>query len=289
MTITGSPALGSPAPNPSPRTTRPPARKQVTVVGGVRTTGDDFHAVPTVLKSEWIKLSTVRANKTILGLTVAINGFAAWAVATSVRDEVLTVSEVFVFPALLTAVLAAVASILLFTTEAHHGTLATSLTAQPTRWVIAASKATVTVGVGLALGATGMAAAAAGALIGGLEIGDTKAAAPTALYALLFTTLAALIGLGIGMVARHSAAAISGLLVWWFVGENLTRAFAPASVSRFLPFDAGYRLLGVGSDFDTPDILAAALPRPTLALVFAAYAAVSVAVGTALLYRRDTN
>lgn len=289
MTITGSPALSSPAPTTSPPPPRPPTRNQFTAVGGVRTSGDDLRSVPTVLKSEWIKLSTVRANKVILGMTVAINGFAAWAVATFVKDEVLTVSEVFVFPALLTAVLAAVASILLFTTEAQHGTLATSLTAQPARWVIAASKMTVTVGVGLVLGATGMAAAAAGALVGGLEIGDTATAAPTALYALLFTAMAALIGLGIGMVVRHSAAAISGLLVWWFVGENLTRAFAPASVSRFLPFDAGYRLLGVGSDLDTPEILAAALPRPSLALVFATYAAVSVAAGTALLYRRDTN
>lgn len=287
MTITGSAALTPPAPTTSPPPTR--ASRELSALGGPRTTRDDLRSVRTVLKSEWIKLSTVRANKAILGLTVAINGFAAWAVATSVKDEILTVSKVFVFPALLTAVLAAVAGILLFTTEAQHGTLATSLTAQPARWVVAVSKMTVTVGVGLVLGAAGMATAAVGALVGGLEVGNTATAAPTALYALLFTSLAALIGLGIGMISRHSAAAISGLLVWWFVGENLIRAFAPASVSRFLPFDAGYRLLGVGSDFDTPEILAAALPRPSLALVFAVYAAAGVTAGTALLYRRDTN
>lgn len=279
MTVIASPTLTSPAPTITAPTNAHHAR----------TRRDDLGAVPTVLRSEWIKLSTVRANKAILGLTVIINGFAAWAVATSVKDEVLTVSKVFVFPALLTAVLAAVAGILLFTTEAQHGTLATSLTAQPARWVVAASKMITTAAIGLVLGTTGMLAAAAGALLGGLEVGDTSAAGVTALYALLFTSLAALIGLGIGMIARHSAAAISGLLVWWFVGENLIRAFAPASVSRFLPFDAGYRLLGVGSDFDTPEILASALPRPALALVFAAYALVGAVVGTVLLYRRDSN
>jgi len=287
MTITASPTITPSASTTSLASTR--TSHEFTVVPGTRTTRDDLRAVPTVLKSEWIKLSTVRANKAILGLTVVINGFAAWAVATSVKDEVLTVSKVFVFPALLTAVLAAVAGILLFTTEAQHGTLATSLTAQPSRWIVATSKMAVTVGVGLVLGTAGMATAAAGALVGGLEIGDTSAAAPTALYALLFISLSALNGLGIGMTARHSGAAISGLLVWWFVGENLIRAFAPATVSRFLPFDAGYRLLGVGSDFDTPEILAAALPRPSLALVFAVYAAVGVMMGTVLLYRRDTN
>src|SRR5690348_8636607 len=103
MTITASPTLTSTTSPPRNRTS-PDVR-----VHGTRTTRDDFRAVPTVLTSEWIKLSTVRANKAILGLTVAINGFAAWAVATSVKDEVLTVSKVFVFPALLTAVLAAVA------------------------------------------------------------------------------------------------------------------------------------------------------------------------------------
>lgn len=287
MTITGSPTITLSAPTASAPLSG--MNLDRTVLQENRTTRDDLRAVPTVLKSEWIKLSTVRANKAILGLTVAINGFAAWAVATSVEDEVLTVSRVFVFPALLTAVLAAVVGILLFTTEAQHGTLATTLTAQPARWVVAVSKTATAAALGLVLGAAGMAAAAAGALTGGLEVGDTATVAPTALYALLFTSLSALIGLGIGMIARHSAAAISGLLVWWFVGENLIRAFAPAGVSRFLPFDAGYRLLGVGSNLDTPEILAAALPRPSLALVFAAYATVGVVAGTALLYRRDTN
>ena len=72
-------------------------------------------------------------------------------------------------------------------------------------------------------------------------------------------------------------------------GGPVRRAFAPPTVSRLLPFDAGYRLLGVGSDFDTPEILAAALPRPSLALVFATYAVVGAATGTMLLYRRDAS
>jgi len=284
MSMTATPTTTATAP---PSTPAPGATARA--IPGTRTGRDDVRAVPAVLRSEWIKLSTIRANKVLLGLTIIINGFAAWAVAASVQDEVLTVAQVFVFPALLTAVLAAVAGILLFTSEAQHGTLATALTAQPARWVLAVSKMITAVAIGLVFGAAGMAAAWVGATASSLEFGDMATVAPTALYALLFTSLAALIGLGIGMIARHSAAAISGLLVWWFVGENLIRAFAPASVSRFLPFDAGYRLLGVGSDFDTHEILAAALPRPSLALVFTAYALAGAVMGTVLLYRRDTN
>jgi len=273
-----------------PTTTPPPGRPSAArpTPTEIRSARHDLGAVPTTLKSDWIKLSTIRANKVMLALTIAINAFAAWAVATLVKDEALTISEVFVYPALLTAVLAAVMSILMFTSEAQHGTLATTMTAQPGRWVIAASKVLTSIGIGLVLGAAGMAAAATGAAAGGLPLGDTAAGGVTALYALLFITLAALTGLGVGMIARHSAAAISGLLVWWFVGENLILAFAPATVSRFMPGDAGYRMLGVGSDFDTPEILAAALPRPSLALLFTAYAIACCAAGTALLYRRDT-
>lgn len=270
---------------PVARPHRDPGRE----VHARRSRGGDVRAVGPMLRSEWRKLTTVRSNKVILAFTIAVNLIAAWAVAALVTDEVLTATKVSVFPALLSAVLAAVAGILLFTAEAQHGTLAATVTAQPTRWVIALAKLLTAAAVGLVLGAVGMVAAFGGALLGGLEPGDTAAMAATAGWALWFTMLAAVIGLGIGMVVRHGAGAISGLLVWWFVVENMVVAFAPATVSRLLPFDAGYRLLEVGSDFDTPAILAAAFARPQLALVFSAYAVVAMAAGTILLYRRDPS
>lgn len=255
----------------------------------VRSPRDDVEAFPSVLRSEWIKLTSVRVNRVVLALAVVIAGFAAWAVAVSVTDEVLTVSKVFVFPTLLVAVLSAVAGILLFTSEAQHGTLATAVSAQPSRWVIAAAKAVTVVAFGLVLGVAGSAAGAVGAALAGIEVGDTKAMAVTFAYALLYTALAGLFGLGIGMIVRHGAGAISGLLVWWFVVENLILAFAPATLARFLPFDAGYRMLGVGSDFDSPEMIAAALSRPTYALVFTVAAVVAVLIGSVLFLRRDTN
>lgn len=105
----------------------------------------------------------------------------------------------------------------------------------------------------------------------------------------MFTTLSAVIGLGVGMTARHGVGTISGFLVWWFVIENLLAVFAPARVSRFLPFVAGYRLLGIGSDFDSAEAIAVALTRGQNALVFAGYTIVSLALGIVLLQRRDTN
>ena len=211
------------------------------------------------------------------------------AVALLVTDEVLVVSEVFTFSTVLTAVLAAVAGILLFTSEAQHGTLATALTAQPARWVIAAAKIIIAAVFGLVLGATGLAAGIAGAAASGLALGDTSTMAATTLWAMLFTSLATLCGLGVGMIVRHSAGAVSGLLVWWLVVENTCTFFLPAEIARFLPFFAGNALLGIDSDTATAESIAVALTRPENALVFGGYAAAALIIGSVLLYRRDTN
>jgi ABC-2 type transport system permease protein len=255
----------------------------------IRTRSEHARALPAVLHSEWIKLSTIRSNKVILGLTAIVGGVTAWATAVLLTDHDLTVAQVFLGPTALTAVLAAVAGILLFSSEAQHGTLATAVTAQPSRWVLAAAKTLMAAGFGVVLGAVGMAAGYAGAMGGSLVMGDTSDMAAAVLWGLFYTALSGVIGLGVGMIVRHSAGAIAGLLVWWLVVESLVLNFLPAEIARFVPFDAGYRLLGVESEFDPPELVAAALTRPQYALVFGAYAAVALLVGTALFSRRDTN
>jgi hypothetical protein len=139
------------------------------------------------------------------------------------------------------------------------------------------------------LGATAMIAGFGGALLGGVDLGNTSAIPSRALWALLYTALAAVIGLGVGMIARHSAGAISGLLMWAFVVESLFAPALPSGLVHFLPFSAGYRLLDAGPEFKAPVSIAHLLARPEYALIFGAYALLSLAVGTLLLYRRDTN
>ncbi|MGB3412531.1 MAG: hypothetical protein WBA45_15190 [Microthrixaceae bacterium] len=249
----------------------------------------DLRSLLNALRSERIKLVTVRTGRALFLMTIIINFAAALATAKLVTDEVLTVSKVFVFPAIFTAVFVSISGILMFTSEAQHGTLAVTIAARPTRWVIAGAKALMSVTVGGVFGLVGMAAAAGGAALGGLALGSVSAMAATAGWALLYTGAAAIFGLGVGMIARHSGGAISGLLVWWFVAENLIRSFVAPTIGRFLPFDAGYRTLGVGSNFDTPEILAAALRRPEYALIFGSYAILTLALGVVLLNRRDVN
>jgi uncharacterized integral membrane protein len=255
----------------------------------VRTRSDDARAVPAALRSEWIKLTALRANKVILVLTAAIGALIAAVLAATNTDPTLTAAELFIYPLPLVAMLAAVVGILMFTGEAQHGTLAVALTAQPARWVIVTAKTITATLVGLMRGATGMIAGFGGAALGGVTLGDGNALASRASWALLYIALAALIGLGVGMIVRHTAGAITGLLMWSFVIESLFAPALPEAVRHFLPFSAGYRLLDAGPNFEPPVAILNQLDRPEYALIFGGYALISLAIGTLLLYRRDSN
>jgi ABC-2 type transport system permease protein len=254
----------------------------------------DLAAVPAAIGSEWIKLRSLRSNSAIFGLTIVVGLVMSWVLATLVKtdpytDEVFTVADTFIVSSWLTTVLAVIMGVLLFTSEVQHGTIANTVAAQPARWVAVAAKSAVAAGFGLAMGIVGMAAGLAGAVVSGLGAGDTSGMAATAGWGLLLTTFAAVLGLGIGLVVRHSAAAVSAVLVWAFVIENLIRSVAPASLSRFLPFSAANGLLTIRTAGDTPETLAAALSRPQDALLFVGFTIAAIVAGTVLLYRRDAD
>ena len=254
-----------------------------------RTRRHDLATVPAALRSEWIKLATLRSTKVAVALTAALGAVIAWALAATTSDPTLTASELFIYPLPLVAMLAAVTGILMFTSEAQHGTLAVMLTARPARWVIVTAKTTAAVLVGASLGTLGMVGGFAGAALGGAPLGDASDVARRGLWALLYLALAAAIGLGVGMIVRHGAGAISGLLMWSFVVESLFSPALPDGVLHALPFSAGYRLLDAGANFEAPVVITNELARAQYALIFGGYAVVALAIGTLLLYRRDTN
>ena len=259
-----------------------------------RQRSDDVAALPAALRSEWIKVRSIRSTPGLLAAVVVIGVLLSWILATFVKTDPdthlpFTIGETFVFSTWLTMVLAIVMGSLSITSEVQHGTLATAVTTQPARWVIAAAKAVVSSGLGLAMGILGMAAGFGGAVLGGLEAGDTSGSLATAGWGLLLTALAPMLGLGIGMIVRHSAGAVTGVLVWALVIENLIKGFAPANFTRFMPFSAAAGLLNIKTAGDNAKTMAAALTRLQDSFVFSAYIALALAIGTALLYRKDAS
>lgn len=234
------------------------------------------------LRSEWIKLATVRSPRAILALTVAVGGAAAFMVARLVDEPDVNVATVFGFSAVFTAVFAAVSGILIYTAEAEHRTAHQTFAAEPRRGVVIAAKTAVTAIYAAVLGLSGLAAGAAGAALGGVEAGDTSTMPTTIAWATGFAVLAGVLGLGIGLIARHSAAAISGVLVWWLVVESLVSVFAPERIVRFMPFVAGNGMLDIADEGE-----AIAFDRPVTTLIFAGYAIGALLVGLAVTARTD--
>jgi ABC-2 type transport system permease protein len=260
----------------------------------IRDRRDDVANLPAAIRSEWIKLRSLRSTPGIVGLTVVVGVLLSWILATFVKTDPdthvpFTIGETFIFSTWLTTVMTIVMGTLLITSEVEHGTLANAVTAQPARWVTVAGKATVGAGLGLVMGIVGMIAGFGGAVLGGLDKGDMSGIATSAAWGLLLTTLAPVFGLGFGMIVRHSAAAAATVLVWALLVENLIKAFAPPTLTRFMPFSAANGLLGIKAAGDSPATLAVALSRTHDAFLFGGYTLLIAAVGTVVLYRRDPH
>ena len=256
------------------------------------TGGDTRRALAAAVRSEWIKVRSLRSTPAIVATTVVIGVLLSWILAAFVKTDPethvpFTISQTFIFSTWLATMLASTVGTLMFTSEVQHGTLPGTVMAQPTRWVVVAAKASVASGFGLVLGVAGIAGGFAGAVLGGLGAGDTAGVAATVGWGLFVTSMAALFGLGVGMILQHGAIAISTVLIWALLLENLIRGFAPTTVSRFLPFSAAAGLLGIHQAGDTTETIAAALSRGQDAILFGGYVVAALAVGTVLLSRRD--
>lgn len=236
------------------------------------------------LRAEWIEVSTLRSTAVLLASTAVIGWGVAWAVAVFVTDEVLLASEVFTYSTVFSALLASIGGILLITAEVQHGTLQAALVTHPGRTPVITATTISAAGLGLAMGATGLLAGVVGALVGGLDPGQALTFATEALWATLFTALAAMLGLGVGMAVRHGSAAISGLLAWWLVVENLLLVFLPERAAQFLPYVAGGGMLDIDSAWDF-----GGLTRAQNAATFSVYTAIALGIGALVVHRSDVT
>ncbi len=244
------------------------------------------------IRSEWIKIRSTRTVPAIVALTglvgVAMSLILGKVVKTDPYEHLpFTVANTFYVSTFLTALFAIVAGILLFTTEVQHGTLAGVLTARPSRRVVVVAKTATAAALGLVMGALGMLGGLAGGLIGGIDGGDFTGAGSRVAWGLVATTMAAVLGVGVGMIVRHSAAAVTAVLVWALAIENIIGGFAPVRVSRFMPFGSVHGLLGTRSATDTAESLNVAFSSAGNALLLGTYTAIAVGVGGWLLARKD--
>jgi ABC-2 type transport system permease protein len=251
-----------------------------------------------LLRSEWTKLRTVRSTMWTLGATLVI-GVGVSAVATGVTrahwateaaasraafDPVeVSLMGVYLGGSLLLGIL----GILVVSSEYATGTIRATLAAEPRRPMVLAAKVAVFAAVTLVAAEV---TAFAGFLIGqALLTAPARHAtlsSPGALRAVsgigLFLCVSGLLALGIAVLVRHTAGAISVyvfvLLVLPIIVEGLPSSLG-RPIERLLPVSIGSAMI----NNPAPD----ALGPWTGLLILCGYTSAILAVGTVLLVRRD--
>ena len=174
--------------------------------------------------------------------------------------------------------------------EYRHGTIVTTLLAQPHRGRVAMAKLSA---VGLAGALLAVATAAVSAAVGLPLLAGQDAPAidwgpvPTGLLVLVATgVLYGAVGVGLGLLLRNQAAALTLALLWWFVMERIVPVvLGEPQAIKWLPGGAATAFAGLGDGSGAgPDGL---LPPWQGGLLLTAYAVAIAALAVVVLRRRD--
>jgi len=236
---------------------------------------------------EWIKLCSLRSTWLTLALTVA----AALGIGATVGAHTKDVSD---HPDLTNNVLGGIApgllltgvlGVLCMTSEYTSGMVRTTLAAAPNRLLLLTAKTATFAAVALAAGeAASFTAFLAGSLSMPGRIPAPSLGQPGVLRAVLMAgaayCLIGVLGLGLGAIIRHSAAAV-GVLVG---GVYLAAQFLAVTAHQL---QAYVPVLIVGNSLSTSKRLEDTLSPWTGLGLLSLYAAAALAVGGWLLVRRD--
>ena len=239
-----------------------------------------------LLRSETLKLRTVRTTWLMLGIGLVVEGlFAGLYVGLVSLDDVGPIREVQTGTGLLMVMLL-VLGVLAITTEFRHGTTGTTFLASPRRWPAMAAKLGAALLLGIVAGLLYVAVNAGLALP--LFESREGSLPPTgdivSVYAGVVASFAILcvFGLGVGAIVRNQVGAIIAALAFFFILSPLPELL-PGNIGDYFPAQA------VGSLHGLPEATEEGLSQVAGGLVLAAWSLALWLIGTALIVRRDLN
>lgn len=238
-----------------------------------------------LLRSEWIKLWSVRTTWVMLGIGLLGEAlFAGLYVGLAPLEDIGDLEETATGVGLL-LVLVLVLGVLVVTTEFRHGTASSTFLATPRRWPVLVAKLAATLLVGLLAGLAFV------LVNGGLALslfssrgGEMPSAGDLAsVYAGVVVSLALIcaFGFGVGAVVRNQVGAIIAAIAFFFILSPLPELL-PGSIGDYFPAQA------IGSLHGTEEG-DGSLGQVAGGLVLAAWSLGLVAIGTALVCRRDVS
>jgi ABC-2 type transport system permease protein len=246
------------------------------------------------IRSEWIKLRTVRMNLVLFIIAVAFPVIVSVLVASlgDITDlEASDVAGLVTATSVITALLLGVVGAVSISAEFAYGTIRPTFAATPRRMRVLISKAVVVAlfaAVAEALVVVfcfGVASAIATSRGASVSLSGQPEARAALIGVVVFAIIVSLLGLGLGMVIRNTPAAVAVLILWPLVVENIIRLILSAAgvdnPEKFLPYSSGV-LLGrpdpPGSD---------TLGRVAGGVYFAVVTAAVAAIGAVVTARRD--
>ena len=249
-----------------------------------------------ILRSEWIKLATLRSTWWSLAITAAMTvGIALMiAAAMTVPDMPgMPGAMIAVMPIQFTMLLAGILGVIAVTGEYSTGMIRSTLTAVPARGVVLAAKSVVIGGVlfvaSLIIFATALLAIAPIVATGASPIdwSDFEATYAPILLASGAMAIFALIGVGFGFVLRSGAGAIAATVGLLFVLPIVATMFSMAGEAWLWVIDLSYYLpsnaaqIAITGNTDAPISLTAAY------VTLGAWALGSLLAAWAVLRTRD--
>jgi ABC-2 type transport system permease protein len=240
------------------------------------------------IRAELLKLRTTRTTIALILAMIALillftllDGLLTHAGGLASRQDQRQLLSVSSF----TAVFAALAGVLLVTSEYRYGTIRPTTLFNPARSRVLAAKAVAGALAGLAFGILGEAIgwAAGYATLAGRGITVVLSSGDILLLTLGGLAGAALwgaIGAGLGAIIHNQVGAIITLLAWGLVVDDLLFGLAP-SVGRFTPTRAADALMGLRADH--------LLSPGAGAIILIAWAGALMVAGITLSARQDIN
>ncbi|MCU1504224.1 MAG: hypothetical protein JWM12_3578 [Ilumatobacteraceae bacterium] len=248
-----------------------------------------------VLRSEWIKLRTIRMNWVLVIIAVAFPvtvGVLTTALQgkehINSKDLVGLVTGTSVVTALLLGVIGASS----ITGEFGFGTIRPTFAATPRRTKVIVAKAIVTTALAVVVEAIvvvvvyGICSAIASSRDRPVSVSDVPGGKEAMIGVIVFAGIVSLLGYGLGLLVRNTPATIAILLVWPLVVENLIAGLLSAvgvqHPVKYLPYLSGIQLGNpdAGTDHDF-------LSRVPAGLYFGGVTLAIVLLGAALTHRRD--
>jgi ABC-2 type transport system permease protein len=239
-----------------------------------------------LIRTELLRLRTTRATWGLLAAAVLLIAAGSAAVLTGVggvggaprgsvqlRDDLLSVSGIGLFPVLLLGVVA-------ITGEFHHRTATSTFLVTPDRRRVLAAKAAVAALIGpvVALGLLAL-AYAIGAVAGAVDVTLDGRLAEVAARSMVVAALWAVLGVAVGTAVRQQTAAVVLPLLWLLVVEQLLPAYHLTGLLPWLPGGATGALAGIPAP--------GALPFWAALLVLTGYVLALLVPGARAIVRRD--